>query len=176
MFDFIVKYWIEFLFGIIIGVLSYFLKHYYYLWKKEKENSEKARIEESIKDIKDSNATLLKSILEVQKKQFKMDCKFYLEDKQEISFEQFQNLQDDYEIYKSLGGNGPGHTLFELVKQKYTEQMLQKFQLDLLSENFDLQPRIYMPYTNSSEGGSIQPGFVKKSDQNNSNDENIEES
>ena len=159
MLDFIFKYWLEVLFGIIIGILSFFLKRYYQLWKKEKENIEKAKIEESIKEIKDSNAALAKAVLEVQKKQFKTDCKYYLEDKHEISFEQFQNLQDDYEIYKSLGGNGPGHTLFELVKDKYSMQMIQKYQVDLLSENFSLEPRVYIPQ------GMIKNGYIVKKEQ-----------
>jgi hypothetical protein len=37
MTDFIIQYWLEFLFGGIIAVLGFFVKHYYQLWKKEKE-------------------------------------------------------------------------------------------------------------------------------------------
>lgn len=165
MIDFIIKYWLEVLFGIIIGVLSYFVKRYYQLWKKEKEFIDKNRIDEGIKELKTSIDTLGKAVLEVQKKQFKIDCKFYLEDKHEISFEQFQNLQDEYEIYKSLGGNGPGHTLFELVQEKYSAQMMQKYQVDLLSENFDLQPRIYIPTSMNQNGTNIPPGYVLKQQQ-----------
>ena len=165
MIDFIIKYWLEVLFGIIIGILSYFVKRYYQLWKKEKEFIDKTRINEGIKELKTSIDTLEKAVLEVQKKQFKIDCKFYLEDKHEISFEQFQNLQDEYEIYKSLGGNGPGHTLFELVQEKYSAQMMQKYQVDLLSENFDLQPRIYIPAQMNQNGTNIPPGYVLKQQQ-----------
>lgn len=165
MIDFIIKYWLEVLFGIIIGVLSYFVKRYYQLWKKEKEFIDKNRIDEGIKELKTSIDTLGKAVLEVQKKQFKIDCKFYLEDKHEISFEQFQNLQDEYEIYKSLGGNGPGHTLFELVQEKYSAQMMQKYQVDLLSENFDLQPRIYIPAQMNQNSTNIPPGYVLKQQQ-----------
>ena len=165
MIDFIIKYWLEVLFGIIIGILSYFVKRYYQLWKKEKELIDKNRIDESNKELKTSIDTLGKAVLEVQKKQFKTDCKFYLEDKHEISFEQFQNLQDEYEIYKSLGGNGPGHTLCELVQEKYGAQMMQKYQVDLLSENFDLQPRIYIPAQINQTGTNIPPGYVSKQQQ-----------
>ena len=32
----------------------------------------------------------------------------------------------EYDIYKSLGGNGFGSALFELVQEKYSNQMMQK--------------------------------------------------
>ena len=144
MIDFIAKYWLEVFFGFIIAILSGFVKHYYQLWKKEQESqknefwsntkeelkqynrelleqkqsllsSEDARLQEAIKIVKESNENLLRAVLEVQKKQFKTDCKYFLENANNISFEEFENLQDEYEIYKSLGGNGPGHTLFDLI-------------------------------------------------------------
>jgi hypothetical protein len=65
MIDFIIKYWLEVLFGIIIGVLSYFVKRYYQLWKKEKEFIDKNRIDEGIKELKTSIGTLGKAVLEV---------------------------------------------------------------------------------------------------------------
>ena len=168
MIDFIAKYWLEVFFSLIIAVLSGFVKHYYQLWKKEQESqknefwsntkeelkqynrelleqkqsllsSEDARLQEAIKIVKESNENLLRAVLEVQKKQFKTDCKYFLENANNISFEEFENLQDEYEIYKSLGGNGPGHTLFDLIQEKYSSQMMQKYQVDLLSENFGLK-------------------------------------
>ena len=94
MIDFIVKYWIEFLFGGIIGILSYFIKHYYNLWKESKDtqtnnmwdnirkeiqednkvllqekeellNSEDKKLNEAIKEVRESNAALLKAVLDV---------------------------------------------------------------------------------------------------------------
>ncbi len=163
MIDFIIKYWLEFFFGLIIACLSFCVKHYYQLWKKEQEtqknefwdstkeelkaynkelleqkeallSSEDAKLQEAIKIVKQSNEILLKAVLEVQKKQFKTDCKYFLEEKNTISFEQFENLQDEYEIYKSLGGNGPGHTLFDLVQEKYSFQIGQNNQIKELQE------------------------------------------
>ena len=150
MIDFIVKYWIEFLFGGIIGILSYFVKHYYQLWKQAEENKQSEKFKEGIKEIQNINNTLLKAVLDVQRKQFKTDCRQLLESNALISFEQFENLHDEFEIYKSLGGNGPGETLFDLVQNKYSFQMIQKDQVAVLSENFELHPPIpkEQPYTN----------------------------
>lgn len=164
MIDFIAKYWLEVFFSLIIGILSGFVKHYYQLWKKEQESQknefwtntkeelkqynrelleqkqnllslEDAKLQEAIKIVKDSNENLLKAVLEVQKKQFKMDCKYFLEEASSISFEEFENLQDEYEIYKSLGGNGPGHTLFELVQEKYSSQTVIKDSVNSLTQH-----------------------------------------
>lgn len=138
MIDFILRYWLEFLFSIIIGVLTFFVKHYYKLWKAEQENKQSEKFKEGIKEIQTINDTLLKAVLDVQRKQFKTDCRYLLETNVPISFEQFENLHDEFEIYKSLGGNGPGETLFSLVQDKYSYQMMQRDQVAVLSENFEL--------------------------------------
>ena len=39
----------------------------------------------------------------------------------------------EYDIYKSLGGNGFGSALFELVQEKYSNQMMQKDLTDKLA-------------------------------------------
>lgn len=155
MIDFIAKYWIQTLFGIVVGVLTYFIKHYYKLWKESQENqknkfwdeikielkadnkallqeresllnSEDEKIKAAVSKVTESNESLLNAVLNVQRKQFKMDCKILLEKVEDITFEEFEDLQEEYEIYKSLGGNGPGHNLFELVKIKYSAQVTQK--------------------------------------------------
>lgn len=163
MIEFITKYWLEVFFSLIIAILSGFVKHYYQLWKKEQETqknkfwtatkeelkqynhdlleqkqalltSEDVKLQQAIKTVKESNENLLKAVLEVQKKQFKTDCKYFLEEAETISFEEFENLQDEYEIYKSLGGNGPGHTLFELVQEKYSGQTALKDSVSSLAK------------------------------------------
>lgn len=168
MAEFIIKYWLEVVFTIIISILSFFVKHYYTLYKETQEtkknefwsqvktelkdenkellaqkeailNSEDAKLQKAIKEVKDSNENLLKAVLDVQKKQFKTDCKRLLEDNNNISFEEFEDLQDEYFIYKSLGGNGPGHNLFELIKDKYSFQVVQKNQLEQLADWPQLQ-------------------------------------
>ena len=155
MIDFIAKYWLQTLFGIVVGVFSYFIKHYRSLWKESQENQknkfwdevklelkadskallqekealltlEDKKLEEAVTKVTESNNALLKAVLGVQRKQFVTDCRFLLEKNNEITFEEFEDLQEEYEIYKSLGGNGPGHNLFELVKDKYSAQIVNK--------------------------------------------------
>ena len=138
MIDFIAKYWLQTLFGIVVGVFSYFIKHYRSLWKESQENQknkfwdevklelkadskallqeketlltlEDKKLEEAVNKVTESNNALLKAVLGVQRKQFVTDCRFLLEKNNEITFEEFEDLQEEYEIYKSLGGNGPGH-------------------------------------------------------------------
>ncbi len=162
MTDFIIQYWLEFLFGGIIAVLGFFVKHYYQLWKKEKETqknefwaqakqeleeynrklldqkekilaSEDAKLQKAIGQIGDLHENLLHAVLEVQGKQFKTDCKTLLETPNSITFEQFETLTMEHDVYTSLGGNGFGTALFELVKEKYSSQMMQKDLTDNLA-------------------------------------------
>ncbi len=167
MAEFITKYWLEVFFGLIITVLTFCVKHYYSLWKETQEtkknefwaqvkselkeenkemlaqkaellNSEDLKLQDAIKKVKDSNENLLKAVLEVQQKQFKNDCKFFLESTETITFEQFENLYNEYKIYQSLGGDESGAVLFELVQEKYSSQMMQKD----LSSRFNFKQNI----------------------------------
>ena len=154
MMEFIAKYWLQTFFGILVGICTYFIKHYKTLWKESKEQQKNQfwddvktelkaenkallqekeellslqdkKLQDAINQVTESKDALLEAVLEVQKKQFIMDCRILLEKNTKITFEEFQNLQEEYQIYKSLGGNGPGHNLFELVKDKYSFQMIQ---------------------------------------------------
>ena len=149
MAEFIAKYWLEVFFGLIVGVLTYFIKHYRKLWEAAENNKQekilqdvkdelKSYYQDMIKEVKASNSALLHAVFEVQQKQFRVDCQRLLETTNSITFEQFEDLHNEFEIYKSLGGNGTGTTLFDLVREKYSAQMMQKDQVDLLAENFDL--------------------------------------
>ncbi len=167
MIEFITKYWLEVIFGIIVSILSFAVKHYYSLWKEPQEtkknefwtqvktelkeenktmlaqqatllNSEDAKLQEAIMKVHESNENLLKAVLEVQQKQFKNDCKFFLESTETITFEQFENLYNEYKIYQSLGGDESGAVLFELVQEKYSSQMMQKD----LSSRFNFKQNI----------------------------------
>ena len=44
MIDFIIKYWLEFLFSIVVAGLGFFARHYYKLWQgAQKAQKEKMR-------------------------------------------------------------------------------------------------------------------------------------
>lgn len=147
MLDFIIKYWLEVLFGLIVAGLAYFARHYYNLWK-ESQNAQKEKMQEEIlqkiqedyeKDMNEMRATidqLGKVVLAVQGKQFKNDCKILLATDTNINYETFDNLHMEYEIYKSLGGNGLGEKLFDLVQEKYSNQLTGKDYLDMFVKGF----------------------------------------
>ena len=153
MLQFIAQYWLEALFTLALGILGYLAKKFYSLWQYEqqtrKTNAEEAlknelktyneslmqeqktlldnenlKLQETIEEVKAANKKLLSAVLEVQRKQFKNDCYRLLEDDVIISIDQFENIYNEYVIYESLGGNGYGSTLFDLVRDKYCNQSL----------------------------------------------------
>lgn len=156
--EFIAKYWLEVLFGLIVAGLGFFVRHYYSLWKKEQETIQAKMVadikeevknsnQETLAELRASNLTTRQAILEVQGKQFKADCQRLLEIPNGITFEQFENISLEYKIYKSLGGNGLGEALYNMVQEKYSMQMIQKDQIDLINSNLhptesDIQPSI----------------------------------
>ena len=64
-------------------------------------------------------------------------------------------------MYKSLGGNGLGEELFNLVQDKYSGQMMQKDQIDLLSKVFRpnaCNPNVCRYVPKAEEGKHIAKG------------------
>ncbi len=133
-FEFIAKYWLTILFGLIAAWLGQKVNHYQQLLIKEKDNKKQEEFNNIIEDVKKyadekfgnietSHEKLYKAVLDVQQKQFQRDCYEYLKLDREISLEEFKNLYTDYHIYTSLGGNGIGSMLFEKVEEKYSNQL-----------------------------------------------------
>jgi hypothetical protein len=139
MLEFIVKYWIEFLFGLIVTGGGIFLKRYAELVKKEQKAQQnefysklKAEISDSyqqsqyddkvlqgeIDDLKDELNCLKKGILSLQGRQFKQACIMLLNENHDISLEEYQEIDNDHDAYNGLGGNHNGDRLFNLVKKK----------------------------------------------------------
>ncbi len=84
-------------------------------------------IEESIEDSHREDAKLwqqidvMKSgILSIQGRDFRQQCREYLREDRDISIEEFEILHDEYDTYKSLGGNHDGDLLFDMVHEKVT--------------------------------------------------------
>ena len=141
MIEFILKYWLTALFGLIAAGLGALAKHYYNLLKKDKKYAKeketknfelmlKRYVDSKFKDTEESHKKLYKAVLDVQSKQFQRDCYTYLKTERDITLEEFDNLYRNYEIYKSLGGNGIGTMLFEKVEEKYTNQLFTEQILD----------------------------------------------
>lgn len=59
-------------------------------------------------------------ILSIQGKNFREDCRILLAPEKEFTLKEFENLQQEHAIYKALGGNHEGDTLFDLVTKKAT--------------------------------------------------------
>lgn len=139
MLDFITKYWIEFLFGLIVSGMGIFFKHYLKLLKNEQKNEKneflkiikkeisaefskaldnEQNLQKQIDDLNKNSMCLQKGILSLQRRTFEEDCKELLHEYHDISLEEYEQLTEDHDIYKKLGGNHNGDKLYELVMKK----------------------------------------------------------
>lgn len=136
MLEFIGKYWLEFFLGLIATALSVVCKKIYKLYKNEKQHQKTTEQKEFYRGLEEliqkgteesrrgdeklqQQINIIQSgILSLQGKLFKQECRDYLRPDREFSVEDFENLQEEYDTYKDLGGNHDGATLFELVEKK----------------------------------------------------------
>lgn len=96
MWDFILKYWLEFLFGLAVTGLSVGFK---YILKKIKEYDL----------LKEGLVAILHDRL--------YQSGMYFLDKGEITTSQMKNLEHLYTAYHNLGGNGTGTEIYERVQE-----------------------------------------------------------
>lgn len=134
--DFVIKYWLEFGFGLIIALGGYFFKKYMKM-KEEEQNSERAKFYENLKEdmfsrydaiekesrdgdqeLQKQLDALRKGILSIQKKEFIAECQTLLAEDHEITLEEYQQCIEDHDAYNGLKGNHNGDSLFALVVQK----------------------------------------------------------
>ena len=81
--------------------------------------AEDKKIYEKISDLEDG-------ILSLQGQQFKESCHELLDQKEPITFSQYDKLMIEHKTYNKLGGNHDGDQLFHLVSLKYEKQQSQK--------------------------------------------------
>ena len=146
--EFILKYWVEVVFGLIVSGLSFACRRYWKLWREEQQHQkteeQKAfydgiiekideRFEETNnritaldnkveKNVQSSDAQqkiLREGLLSVQGNNFKRQCKALLEPTHKISETEWLQHQIDFEAYERLGGNDDGHDLHNAVAHKY---------------------------------------------------------
>lgn len=147
MLDFIVTYWLEFLFGLIAALVTFLIKQYYSLQKKvhnqqrdnfeeeiieainnslkkeqEKTNKEIASAKEEILKVHKSTDILKSGLLNVQRKNFMEFCYLLLEPDHIITKEEYEDIEEDHEVYNALDGNHKGDELFRVVSEKYFNQ------------------------------------------------------
>lgn len=94
--EFIITYWIEFLFGLCITVLSFCY------------NKLKMQLKEQ-KEIKEGLVAILHDRL--------YQSGMYFVDKGEITVTELNNIEGIYTAYHNLGGNGTGTEVYERVKE-----------------------------------------------------------
>lgn len=80
-------------------------------------------LQSEINDITGVLKGLRRGLLSVQGRQFKHDCKKLLAEDHKITFDEFQQINEDHQAYHELGGNHNGDALFELVKKKAEKEL-----------------------------------------------------
>ena len=132
MVDFILRYWIEVLFGLVIAAGSFVVKRTLTSFRQERSNEKKEFLEGIQKEIRaefersnkkeielqNEIKTLKSGLLSVQGRMFKSDCKKLLEEEHEITLEEYEEITRDHHAYNSLGGNHNGDQLYLLVRKK----------------------------------------------------------
>ena len=144
MVEFILKYWVDFLFGIMAAWALGKIKHYQDLEKKDREdthNQMEARIMKKVEEkletlLNQSNAgdnnlkadidglntkidSMIQAILSMQGKGFIQLCQRLLKPGHIITTEEYEQCIQDHDAYNGIGGNHRGDLLFDAVSQKY---------------------------------------------------------
>ena len=152
MFDFIIKYWVEFICGLVAAGIGIFAKHYVKLqkkaledaWRKKEEaakdevikkleaelESEISKSEEADEEMKEQIEglsylidNLTQGVLSIQGKQFRDICLYLLDPDHIITIQEYEQFEEDYAAYKALGGNHRGDALHDRVVEKFTNQL-----------------------------------------------------
>lgn len=144
--QFIVKYWLEVLFGLITGGVVLFARHYIKVEKERYENMKKERareievnveqkLEKPIKDLTDvieevketqieNDAVLKEGVLFLMKAKFVRDCEKLIEADHHITSEEWHRIEKEHIMYNKLGGNHEGDIKFNIVTEKWKEQVV----------------------------------------------------
>lgn len=134
--EFVIKYWVEFAFGLIVTGGGYFIRRYLKM-KEDEQNRERSKFYDNFKkdifikydEIKKESENgdlelqkqldlLRKGILSLQKKEFFKECQALLEEDHELTLEEYQQCIEDHDAYNGLKGNHRGDSLFALVEEK----------------------------------------------------------
>ena len=134
--DFVIKYWVEFAFGLIVTGGGYLVRTYLKMRENE-QNEERAKFYDNFKkdifikydEIKKESENgdlelqkqldlLRKGILSLQKKEFFKECQALLEEDHELTLDEYQQCIEDHDAYNGLKGNHRGDSLFALVEEK----------------------------------------------------------
>lgn len=129
MLDFILKYWIQVIFGVIVAAIGLFGRKFWSMYKEKSKSQLREEIRDeisnSINKLSEENQeqnkqiqSIYAGIINLQGISFKSYCRNLLRDDYELTLKDFENCQQEYEAYVALGGNGQGKILFDLVCEK----------------------------------------------------------
>lgn len=142
--DFIAKYWLDFLFGLIVSGCTFLCGWMFKMYKKEKNaeiqeqkdefskemddklaalsnqmKTNDCALQDQIDVLRDEFETLRIGILSVQGDLFKKHCRTLLQSQHTITLEEYEDLEEEHKAYKRLGGNHNGDILYAQVKKKF---------------------------------------------------------
>ena len=127
----------ELIFTGIVGLLTWWVKRYLKL-EREHNKSEQQKFREDIlneaqKDNKKLDVRInaveeqlnhfLGALLSLQGSLFREFCEELLEPGRVITVDEFEQFENDYQVYKSLGGNHRGDTLHDSVVRKFNKHV-----------------------------------------------------
>lgn len=78
---------------------------------------------QNIRAMETNVSDLRHGILSIQGKQFKQDCRNLLAPGHEITLEEFEEIEEEHDIYNQLDGNHNGDKLFQMVEEKYRSHL-----------------------------------------------------
>ena len=150
MLEWIAKYWLEVLFGLIVTGMGLGMRKIWKMYKdaqiiRHKEEREEIsheidekikmqnehmakadeRITNEIQNIENSVNKIIRGLLSVQGQTFRAACRRLLETNHSITVDEYEQIVRDHEAYNSLGGNHIGDNLFKLVETKFSNQTTQ---------------------------------------------------
>lgn len=150
--EWIAKYWVQWLCGLVAGGVVLFAKHYIKLQKKAMEDKwsdkeknmcgkiictleekigavelqskeEDNKIHIELNEIHKDIDTMESGILSIQGKQFRDMCERLLQSGHYITVDEYEEFESEYIVYKGLGGNHRGDALHDRVVDKVQAQM-----------------------------------------------------
>lgn len=148
MIDFILKYWVEVLLGLIVLAGGTAFRYLFKLIRQDQgqkmqeqfsqfyekidsrlterfdtlEMEDKA-ISKRLDQIEKDMIPLKEGVLSLHRRKFLDDCRQFLNSNVEITLEDFNRVQREHKVYKGLGGNHEGDENWELFKARYEAQL-----------------------------------------------------
>lgn len=136
MAEFIIKYWVQWLLGLIALGLGALAKKFYSMYKAEKErkaNEEHEKLVKELSSILDEKCEeiisvniqqqnqideIREGVLDLQGSSFKRFCRMLLNKDHEITVEEAQQCAKEHRAYNKLHGNSDGDLLYNMVQEK----------------------------------------------------------